>query len=161
MKPPAPFKLIEKEGETMLELTRDFGKDEKVIIKFVANDQEEHEMTPEDEEEVAENGLFFTVDITKPDSKKSLTLECVTNGDIVEIRGVTLGTSGEEDTESFEYTGPDYHELDEKLQESFEGFLEARGVGPELTAFMINLSSDKEQRLYMEWLAGMSQFVHK
>ncbi|KAK3282277.1 hypothetical protein CYMTET_9977 [Cymbomonas tetramitiformis] len=161
LKPPAPFKLVEKENDCFMELTRSFGKDETVTIRFLANDQEPHEMTPDEEEEMEEQDLsaiYFTVEVNKPDSKKTLTFECVTNGEGIELRAVSLGANEDAGTED-EYTGPDFHELDEKLQENFDKYLEARGVNPELTAFIVEIASDKEQRLYMNWLDSMNKFI--
>lgn len=161
LKPPAPFKLVEKENDCFLELTRSFGKDETVTVRFLANDQEPHEMTPDEEEEEDQQDLsavYFTVDVTKPNSEKTLTFECVTNGESIELRAVSLGLTEDPGTED-EYTGPDFHELDERLQENFDRYLEARGVDQELTAFIVEIASDKEQRLYMNWLDGMNKFI--
>jgi len=160
--PPKPFKLVENENSCEMVLTREFDS-EKISITFVANDDEQHEMSedfeaPEDEEEEfkEEPTMFFSVDVTKP-SGSSLSFDCVTNGADIEIRNVSL--LGEDSDDMSSYMGPDYEFLDERLHEKFDQYLEARGVDLELAGYMMDLCQDKEQREYMKWLANVESFL--
>eukprot|EP00959_Pyramimonas_sp_CCMP1952_P203261 4250568-Pyramimonas_sp.AAC.2 len=160
--PPKPFQLVESENSCELVLTREFDG-EKISVTFVANDDQQHEMSedfeaPEGEEEELEEEptMFFTVDVTKP-SGTSLSFDCVTNGADIEIRGVNL--IGESSEDMAAYTGPDYEFLDERLQEKFDQYLEARGVDLELAGYMMDVCQDKEQREYMTWLANVESFL--
>lgn len=160
--PPKPFELVENESSCDMVLTREFNK-EKISVTFVANDDEQHEMSgdfeaPEDEEEEfkEEPTMFFTVDVTKP-SGTSLSFDCVTNGADIEIRSVSLLGENAEDISA--YMGPDYEFLDERLHEKFDQYLEARGIDLELAGYMMDLCQDKEQREYMKWLASVETFL--
>jgi len=158
--PPEPFKLVENDSNCEMVLTREF-ESEKISVTFVANDEEQHEMTedadvPEGEEEEFKQTMFFTVDITKT-SGTSLSFDCVTDGTDIEIRGVNLLGEGADDTAA--YTGPDYEFLDEKMHEKLEQYLEARGVDLQLAVYMMDLSQDKEQREYMGWLGNLQKFL--
>jgi hypothetical protein len=66
-------------------------------------------------------------------------------------------TDGEYDDSA--YTGPVYEELDEAVQAALGEFLGARGVGPELGAYLLRAVHDKEQREYMHWLERVRAFV--
>ena len=57
------------------------------------------------------------------------------------------------------YTGPVFDELDDAVQDAMYAFLEERGVTADLGECLIQLSTDKEQRMYMDWLDEMSRFL--
>ena len=52
-----------------------------------------------------------------------------------------------------------FDELDETLQQALADYLEARGVGPELGAYLAELVYDKLEVEYMGWLTRMASFV--
>ena len=54
-----------------------------------------------------------------------------------------------------------YEELDEEVQRQFGAYLEARGVTPDLGAYLLRLVHDKEQREYMYWLEQVRDFLGK
>ena len=57
------------------------------------------------------------------------------------------------------YPGPDFSTLDERIQTSLTEYLEGFGVNEHLAAFVECMSLDKDQRLYMRWLANLKDFV--
>jgi hypothetical protein len=52
-----------------------------------------------------------------------------------------------------------FGELDAAVQEAFGGYLEARGVDTALLEYLVELSLDKEQREYVNWLKRTAAFV--
>ena len=59
-----------------------------------------------------------------------------------------------------EYNGPDFTTLDERIQTSLTEYLEGFGVNEHLAAFVECMSLDKDQRLYMSWLASLKKFIN-
>ena len=59
-----------------------------------------------------------------------------------------------------EYNGPDFTTLDERIQTSMTEYLEGFGVNEHLAAFVECMSLDKDQRLYMQWLANLKKFIN-
>jgi hypothetical protein len=59
-----------------------------------------------------------------------------------------------------EYNGPDFTTLDERIQTSLTEYLEGFGVNEHLAAFVECMSLDKDQRLYMQWLANLKKFIN-
>ena len=57
------------------------------------------------------------------------------------------------------YIGPDFSTLDERIQTSMTEYLEGFGVNEHLCAFVECMSLDKDQRLYMDWLVKLKNFV--
>ena len=57
------------------------------------------------------------------------------------------------------YGGPAFSDLDASLQEAFEAYLEERGVDAALAEYVVELSIDKEQREYVNWLKRTAAFV--
>jgi len=57
------------------------------------------------------------------------------------------------------YAGPDFSTLDERIQTAVTEYLEGFGVNEHLAAFVECMSLDKDQRLYMNWLADLKEFV--
>ena len=57
------------------------------------------------------------------------------------------------------YSGPAFGELDPAVQDAFAAHLEARGVDATLLNYLLELSIDKEQREYVNWLKRTAAFV--
>lgn len=162
---PAGWQLKETAGDTHMTLTKT-ERGETVQVDVMVNEQpenDEDEGMVEDEEEAAEGGaldvdvgVVFNVSVTKGDT--ALVFECRSDGTYLDIQHCSLEPADGEVPDS-SYTGPVYEELDEDLQAKFQHYLEERGVGPALGAFILQLVHDKEQREYMSWLAKVKDFV--
>lgn len=57
------------------------------------------------------------------------------------------------------YAGPSFSTLDEDLQVLVEQYLEERGIGENLAAFVPDYVDFKEQREYSRWLKNVKAFV--
>jgi complement component 1 Q subcomponent-binding protein len=55
-----------------------------------------------------------------------------------------------------QYTGPNFANLDEGLQEQIETFVSNRGINEELATFVVDYIDWKEQREYVQWLESKS-----
>ena len=58
------------------------------------------------------------------------------------------------------YAGPDFSTLDERIQTAISEYLDGFGVNEHLAAFVECMSLDKDQRLYMNWLSELKEFVN-
>ena len=163
--PPEPFSLTEVEGDTLMTLTRSFGN-ETVCVDIMVNDQLEKDEEPiafEDEEtgEIEfDVSVDFVVSILKKDCDTELVFECNSDGSFMEIVRVSLEPEDEDEAEDDAlYTGPIFDELDDAVQDAMYAYLEERGITAELGEYLIRLSHDKEQRMYMDWLEQMTRFL--
>jgi len=68
------------------------------------------------------------------------------------------GSSAERDSTTA-YNGPDFEDLDDKVQESFDEYLGEMGVNDELCDFIDATAADKEQEEYILWLQTAKKFV--
>jgi hypothetical protein len=59
------------------------------------------------------------------------------------------------------YAGPDFSTLDERIQTALTEYLEGFGINEHLAAFVECMSLDKDQRLYMQWLSGLKDFINE
>ena len=79
---------------------------------------------------------------------------------------VTDDVSGQKAVHRFErqikgYAGPDFSTLDERIQGSISEYLVGFGVNEHLAAFIECMSLDKDQRLYMQWLSNLKDFINQ
>ncbi|GLI63410.1 hypothetical protein VaNZ11_006376 [Volvox africanus] len=156
--PPAPFKLTESPGDTLLSLSRTY-KNEEISIDLHVNNQPSPPY--EGEEGVDEEGITtvaFNVSVLK--DGKMLVFECESDGSSVNINHVSLEPKEGLTSESM-YSGPVFDELDDSLQRNFSTFLEERGITAELGEYLRFLIYDKEQREYQTWLSEVEKFVTK
>ena len=59
------------------------------------------------------------------------------------------------------YSGPNFENLDERLQSELLDFFTSLGIDEELLSFVNVLSLDKDQRLYASWLRDVNRiFSH-
>lgn len=84
--------------------------------------------------------------------------ECKSDGSYLTIQHASLEPA-DGDYDDSVYTGPAYEELDEALRGEFDQYLAARGVTPDLGAYLLRLVHDKEQREYTHWLERVHAFV--
>lgn len=79
---------------------------------------------------------------------------------LVQILHIGMESNDGNDDETA-YFGPTFEELDPALQQELDVYLKARGINPELGAYLVKLVNDKEQRCYMEFLNRLYNFVGK
>ncbi|KAF5750239.1 hypothetical protein HS088_TW03G00572 [Tripterygium wilfordii] len=59
------------------------------------------------------------------------------------------------------YRGPLYSTLDPQLQDTLKEYLETKGIGKNLTSFLLHYLHRKEQGQYVNWLQKLEAFVAK
>lgn len=162
------FDLEDKEGVSRMKLFKEVEGHE-VEVTFSARspmgEEEEEKEEGEEEEEMPNNYCEFQVTIKKKGTNKGLIYEC--NSFYSEIQFSNIVYSEELDSVSKnsdffaknEYRGPDFSTLDEKLQNALMDYLKEMGINDDVAIFVESYSLDKEQRLYMEWLKKMKDFI--
>merc|ERR1711920_1154010 len=93
------------------------------------------------------NGLIFYCSTLKGDEHRYVigNIKCFTNQ---EERDAATG-----------YNGPDFEDLDEKLQEAFDEYLAELGMSSEICDFVDAMALDKEQREYVRWLKTTNAYM--
>lgn len=176
-----PFELSDKAGTEEVILRRKFGNEEIAVTCIVqsqypdedgeaeeeANENEENEDEVSTPESKPMEVLHLNVTITKEAPMPALEFECsfVRGADEVEIEGVSFlnekpetDKKADDDKEPEPYAGPDFGELDEKLQRAFHDLLKARGLTPKVATYVLDFLTVKEHREYMRWLHNVETF---
>ncbi len=155
--PPAPFKLTESPGDTLITLSRSHNGEE-INIDLHVNNQPSTPFSGEDGDDEGISTVVFNVSVVK--DGKALVFECESDGNSTTINHVSLEPKDGFESESM-YTGPVFDELDDNMQRQFSVYLEDRGVNAELGEYLRFLIYDKEQREYQNWLGDVEKFVSK
>mmetsp|Transcript_114047 Transcript_114047/g.221513 ORF Transcript_114047/g.221513 Transcript_114047/m.221513 type:complete len:242 (-) Transcript_114047:119-844(-) len=158
----SPFKLIDKDGDVNMALERE-TEDKTVRIEWqlaspfdpeAVDDAEGGEADPQTTE--------MAVIVEDKKTGAGLTFYCSTQTgeDHRYIIGMvkTFDTAGEKESET-SYNGPDFEDLDDKLQESFDEYLADLGMSSEVCDFVDAMAMDKEQREYVRWLKSVQKFM--
>lgn len=152
-----------------MSLSKEIGN-KKIEVVFEARqplpEQEDGETEAQEEEEgLSENYCDFTIFISEG-GNKGLVVEATSMDTEINYNSVMVSENLDEQrkTHRFErqmkgYAGPDFSTLDERIQTSVTEYLEGFGVNEHLAAFVECMSLDKDQRLYMNWLSDLKNFV--
>ena len=113
-----------------------------------------------------ENYCDFTIFVTDSDGKGGLVIEGTTVDTEINYNSVQVSSDVTEvkklhrlERQIKQYAGPDFSTLDERIQTALTEYLEGFGVNEHLGAFVECMSLDKDQRLYMNWLTNLNNFV--
>lgn len=162
------FRLTENETTPQVTLQKTV-EDRNIEVTFLARspesqlDEEGNEV--EQDENTNPNFVDFQVSIQKPNHKSTMVIECSASQGEVNISGLMFTKDLEKLDRSNiymsakEYRGPDFSTLDEKMQSSLVDYLDSLGIDDTLSQFIESYSLDKEQRLYMEWLGNLKNFL--
>merc|ERR1711972_628955 len=75
------------------------------------------------------------------------------------IGNVKAFANAEEKDSITSYNGPEFEDLDDKLQEAFDEYLAELGMSSEVCDFVDAMAVDKEQREYVRWLKNCKTFL--
>jgi complement component 1 Q subcomponent-binding protein len=164
------WKFSDNDGDVSLKLTRSMGdKDVTLEWQLVSpfgndfSDMSGEEGAPEgQEEEFPMESTDFTITIQDKSGEKGLVYYCQTaagEGHRYMIGNVRSFASKAEKESDSSYNGPDFEDLDDSLQESFDEFLAEAGINDEVCDFIDATAIDKEQREYMRWLKNVDSFI--
>jgi len=164
------FAFSETDAGVGMTLTKTIG-DRTIEVCFDARqplpEEEGAEEGQEEEQEgMSENYCDFTIFISNEDGTNGLVVEATSMDTEINYNSVmvTKDLALQRKTHRFErqmkmYAGPDFSTLDERIQTSITEYLEGFGVNEHLAAFVECMSLDKDQRLYMNWLADLHDFT--
>lgn len=177
------FKVNQKEGSVVVELTKSTGDNEVVHVFFDADDVTN---VPDDmglESEAgaaAEDGFEDELDaIDELMSNAHVVIENTANNTALFVNLFLENETGlvvdhfnvQRDATAFlkgaaegkfsnlvDYSGPSFSMLDENLQVTFEEYLESKGINSELAEFITSYSEFKEEKEYRKWLGDVKEF---
>ena len=163
------WKFTDKDGEVTLKLSRSM-EDKDVIVEWQLaspfgndmGDLNEEGAEAQDEEDIPMESTDFTITIQDKSGEKGLMYYCQTaagEGHRYMIGNVRSFASAAERDSDASYNGPDFEDLDDTLQESFDEFLAEAGISDEVCDFVDATAVDKEQREYMRWLKNVDSFI--
>lgn len=129
--------------------------------------QRESDAEEDDDQYGGENFCDFSVYIENPGKKDSgVIYDCTSNDTEISVNNIQFTSELEKMTKvsRFErgyyyYAGPDFSTLDERLQTGLVEYMQAHGINEHLAAFVEVMSLDKDQRLYMNWLEEVHEFI--
>ncbi len=137
---------------------------EIVTVTFDCQDMADDYMGDFDEEaeidaDELESGINFEVEIAK--NGKKLVAQCVGGNRGLTVRGVRHLAASDKNDDLDVYSGPNFDELDEGMQEEIYQYLEDRHINESLSQFVYVYAGNKEQKEYVNWLHSLNDFVRK
>ncbi|GMH36566.1 hypothetical protein BSKO_04434 [Bryopsis sp. KO-2023] len=157
--PPSGFEIKEEvKEEARIVLHKKHGEEDITIEAIFTQQPIPEPDNPDDEESSVSHKSVFSGKIAKGDD--ILHCEFESDGGYVDVLHAGLEKKGK-DPHITAYTGPEFPELDEKLQDNFTTWLEERGIGPELGDYLIQLVHDRELKAYKDWLKSVNAFILK
>lgn len=146
--------FVEKEGDVNMQLKKEVeGKD--VLIEWQLSAPTDFEMEEGEEKEEYPQATDFSVTVTDKESGAGMTFYGSTQageGHRFVIGNVQAFEGAEERDLPSAYNGPDFEDLDDKMQEHLDGMLADFGLDEQVCDFIDATATDKEQREYIRWL---------
>jgi len=158
------FKFVDTDGDVNVMLEREVG-DKVVRIEW----QLTSPFDPEADAEGAEGGegnqpeaTDFCVTVEGKAGGAGLSFYCSTQTgeDHRYVIGNVKSFASAEEKESVSgYNGPEFEDIDDKLQEAFDEYLAEVGMNNEVCDLIDAMALDKEQREYIRWLKNAKKFL--
>lgn len=155
----SPFTFAETDGDVNMMLEREMdGK----VVRIEWQLARPFDPNMEDEEGEVEESTDMWVNVENKANGSGLTFNCSTQtgeDHRYVIGNVKSFASAEEKESVSSYNGPDFEDLDDKLQEAFDEYLADVGMSTEVCDFVDAMALDKEQREYVRWLKTSKEFL--
>ncbi|KAK9282311.1 hypothetical protein L1049_005225 [Liquidambar formosana] len=156
------FVVEERPGEQWIRLRKKFGEKEEIKIEVTMFDGSIP--APKsgggvDTGEDVELHITFIVNISKGDGGDVLEFMCSAWPDSIDIQKLFM--HGRDQTVAQPYTGPEFKELDDELQNSLYEFLERRGINDELAVFLHEYVTNKDKTEFIRWMGSVKSFIEK
>uniref|UniRef100_A0A7S4T469 Mitochondrial glycoprotein domain-containing protein n=1 Tax=Alexandrium monilatum TaxID=311494 RepID=A0A7S4T469_9DINO len=156
------FKLVESEGDVNVMLEREVG-DKVVRIEWQLTSPFDPDADAEGEEGgYDQEATDFCVTVESKTNGTGLSFYCSTQTgeDHRYVIGNVKSFSSTEERESVgAYNGPEFEDIDDKLQEALDEYLAEVGMNNEVCDFIDAVALDKEQREYIRWLKTAKAFL--
>mmetsp|Transcript_61691 Transcript_61691/g.160095 ORF Transcript_61691/g.160095 Transcript_61691/m.160095 type:complete len:241 (+) Transcript_61691:85-807(+) len=155
------FKMVEKEGDVNMMLEKELG-DRVVRIEWQLTSPFDPTEEEEDGQSFDQEATDFCVTVESKSNGSGLTFYCSTQTG--EDHRYVIGNlksfaTAEEKDSVTSYNGPEFEDLDDKVQESFDEYLAEVGMNNEVCDFIDASALDKEQREYLRWLKQSKAFL--
>lgn len=166
------WKIVEDDQSAIVRLVRNERiSNLKVQVSFHCQDLVENEMDREEEEEEEEdeeepsNPVRFTV--VASNAGQSFVFGCLSSQGMTQIQSLAVTSSTDETSllekgsvPAPEYQGPEFFELADDLQQSFQDFVEVDlGIDEDVAAFIAMYADYKEQASYVNFLAASKKIL--
>jgi complement component 1 Q subcomponent-binding protein len=156
----SPFKLVDADGDVNMTLERELG-DKTVKIEWQLTSPFDPDMGGEqgDDGEPEREATELAVTVEKKDGSGVMFYCSTQTGEDHRyvIGNVRTFNSAEEKDGMSSYNGPEFEDLDDKLQEAFDEYLADVGMSSEVCDFIDAMAVDKEQREYLRWLKNAAK----
>jgi len=155
------FKMVEKEGDVNMMLEKETG-DKVVRIEWQLTSPFDPSEDVEGEEGFDQEATEFSVTVESKSNGSGVSFYCSTQtgeDHRYVIGNLKVFANAEEKDSISSYNGPDFEDLDEKLQESMDEYLAEVGMNSEVCDFIDASALDKEQREYLRWLKLSKSFL--
>jgi len=157
------FKLIETEGDVNMALEKDLGgKVVRIEWQLTSPFDPEGDVEGGEEGEMEKEATELSVSVDDKTTGAGILFYCATQtgeDHRYVIGNVKSYASAEEKDSVSSYNGPEFEDVDEKLQESFDEYLAELGVSNEVCDFIDAMAVDKEQREYIRFLKTSKAFL--
>ncbi|KAF5936284.1 hypothetical protein HYC85_027413, partial [Camellia sinensis] len=147
------FTVEDRPGEQWITLRGKFGENETIKIEAT--------ISKSGDDSTAENvclHISLLVDISKGE-ECDLEFVCSAWPDSIEIQKVYIFRR--DGSWPRPYMGPNFRDLDKKLQNALFDFLKARGVNDDLSVFLHEFMMNKDRSELIQWLTNAKSFVEK
>jgi len=153
----SPFKLVEEDGDVNMAIERNLdGK----VVRIEWQLTSPNEPSEEGEEEGQEATDFVVTIESTEGSGLQFFCSTVAGEDHRYIIGNLKSYASAEEKDSMSsYNGPDFEDIDDKLQEALDEYLAEVGMENDLCDFIDAMAVDKEQREYVRWLQISQKFL--
>lgn len=156
-----PFKVVDEDADVNMALERTV--DDKVVrIEWQLTSPYAPEAEMEGEDDGSQEATDFVITVENKEATAGISFYCSTQGgeDHRYVIGHVKNYSSAEEKESMSsYNGPDFEDIDDKLQEAFDEYLAEVGMNNDVCDFIDAMALDKEQREYIRWLKTAKKFL--
>ncbi|OIW16976.1 hypothetical protein TanjilG_32843 [Lupinus angustifolius] len=164
--PPQPikfksFRVEERPSEQVITIRGKFGEREDIKIQATMYDGYQHVPVVEDDSSKLSLRLHLSllVDISKGECGNDLQFVCSAWPDSLDVEKVYVLRRPH--MPRMPYLGPNFRNLNAKIQEKFREYLDARGVNNELSAFLHEYMMNKDRIELLRWMDGLKYFMEK
>lgn len=165
---PKEWTLTDTPGDVNLKIQKDLGNGKKCVIEWQLVSPFDPEMDDlegqggEEAPPAPQDETDFTITISSEEGEKGMTYFCNTQqgeGHRFIIGNVKTWSSVVERDSVSGYSGPDFEDLEQSLQESMDEYLSEIGVGDAIYDYIDASAVDKELKEYMRWLENLNGFM--
>ncbi|XP_050383098.1 uncharacterized protein At2g39795, mitochondrial-like [Argentina anserina] len=103
--------------------------------------------------------ISMVVNISREKGGSALEIMCSVWPDTIEID--KLFVRKPENMPAQPYTGPEFKELDDDLQDSLYEFLETRGINDDLAVFLHSYMKNKDKTEFIRWMGTVKSYFEK